>query len=1296
MAIIASGNISGSHVSTGSFGNVFATHSINISTTGSGHALEVHKSSNQSPIFAYDGYYTYEIGSGYLGYSPNSNGLRIFMSSTRVHFDGINGNTAFKFRTNSKEHFRIEGNTGDVTIFSGSLFLSGSHSGNISGSGLTTGSFGYLLVDGEQVTSSPVKSYTNASNNRILTSVDSETINGESALTFDGSQLTHTASGNIAGKLVFSGGGAATGYNYFMNASNDGGTKAVHFVNGSNRSADNGPNVYTIRNDGGELHLGRSNQITTIDGNDIRIENGNVSVTKSFPDIFTKSNDEGRIGFMDTGGAIQSGMKNNSGDLILIADGNTERLRITDTKISGSATSTGSFGRLVVGRGSTDSSYSSTTGGDVAFGVDASGKRIILEASHVEIGPTDYFAGNSFTKDGDASLFVQTGIHIFTSGNNQGMRIYNTYGNSYNSYVERAGNSWGGTSLDGGHLVLRNYGSGGTQVWHGSNVVVDVKASATGSSTLLTLEDNKISGSAVSTGSFGQLDVARNAVVDNKLLVNTTNDARSHVIIADGTIGGPTFSGTYIDPRGGHLILQGNNSVTVRSDLIPGYDYDDVNARDIGSTSYRWNDIHFGGNISGSSATTGSFGSIISSGSVGIGTPTPTNRVTVFGHGTSNATAPVVQLSQGIGTHMWSGIRFAKSGTNKWGIVSDYAANDTKNLVVWEYESNAARMYFKTGGYVGIGNTNPGRKLDVTGDIGASTNIVAGTALYSNELITRSGNTLTFKTSGGTAIATFMNTGRVGIGTTNPAFGLDVRSTGYFATASTVDQLRLGDTTNGKVSSIRAVNDTMSFKPDGSNTKFFIGNTGKIGIGTTSPSAKLHVDGDAIVTGKITAQEFHTEFVSASIQFQSGSTKFGDTQDDVHNFTGSLHVTGSEVSITAQSPMIKFHDTNTSNLTHRILGGGNIGLEYSADINNTGAGYHRWDLGNAERMRLTEAGNLGINVTNPTYELDVQRNGLAEMRVKATASGRARLHIDGYNDIAEIYFARAGSNLGAIYQESDGTKLNIYGFGGSSYGYEIITCVYSNGRVGIKQHSPSFDLDVTGTGRFTGALQVDGGINATAVGDDIHLGNGLPTTPKIRFGTSSWANNYGLESYWSVFSTNSNEGYRFKDSGGNELLRIQGNTSSGGAGTRSFNVLGVLVPMTDSSVSIGTSSLRWTNIFTDAANIAGAVTCGSIVEGSSIVFKENITQIEGSLEKINKLRGVEFDYKDTGEHSIGMIAEEVNEVFPELVEKDDDGKITALSYSRMTAVLLEAVKELTEEVRELKARHNYSKSRDEE
>ena len=60
-------------------------------------------------------------------------------------------------------------------------------------------------------------------------------------------------------------------------------------------------------------------------------------------------------------------------------------------------------------------------------------------------------------------------------------------------------------------------------------------------------------------------------------------------------------------------------------------------------------------------------------------------------------------------------------------------------------------------------------------------------------------------------------------------------------------------------------------------------------------SGNLTITGSLIVTDRITAQEFHTEYVSSSIVFQSGSTKFGDSGDDIHSFTGSLKVDGNVI-----------------------------------------------------------------------------------------------------------------------------------------------------------------------------------------------------------------------------------------------------------------------------------------------------------------------------------------------------------------------------------------------------------------
>ena len=135
----------------------------------------------------------------------------------------------------------------------------------------------------------------------------------------------------------------------------------------------------------------------------------------------------------------------------------------------------------------------------------------------------------------------------------------------------------------------------------------------------------------------------------------------------------------------------------------------------------------------------------------------------------------------------------------------------------------------------------------------------------------------------------------------------------------------------------------------------------------------------------------------------------------------------------------------------------------------------------------------------------------------------------------------------------------------------------------------------------------------------------------------------------------------------------------------------------DITFHLDTGAANSTSYFRIKANLTGSgasvfwvrddgqVSCLGVTETSSMAYKKNITKIENPLNKIEKLRGIEFDYIDSNKHSIGMIAEEVNEIFPELVIKDDTGKVSAMSYTRMTAVLLEAVKELSQEVGDLRA-----------
>jgi hypothetical protein len=100
-------------------------------------------------------------------------------------------------------------------------------------------------------------------------------------------------------------------------------------------------------------------------------------------------------------------------------------------------------------------------------------------------------------------------------------------------------------------------------------------------------------------------------------------------------------------------------------------------------------------------------------------------------------------------------------------------------------------------------------------------------------------------------------------------------------------------------------------------------------------------------------------------------------------------------------------------------------------------------------------------------------------------------------------------------------------------------------------------------------------------------------------------------------------------------------------------------------------------------SVSGIVTASDFNSSSDINLKKNIEPLQNSLDKIAQLQGVSFEWKSTEEKSIGLIAQEVEKIFPEMIGESEDGFKT-IRYNNLIAVLIEAVKELREEVNELK------------
>ena len=100
---------------------------------------------------------------------------------------------------------------------------------------------------------------------------------------------------------------------------------------------------------------------------------------------------------------------------------------------------------------------------------------------------------------------------------------------------------------------------------------------------------------------------------------------------------------------------------------------------------------------------------------------------------------------------------------------------------------------------------------------------------------------------------------------------------------------------------------------------------------------------------------------------------------------------------------------------------------------------------------------------------------------------------------------------------------------------------------------------------------------------------------------------------------------------------------------------------------------------------AGTITATAFTETSSIALKENINPIIDGLSSILSLSGVTYDRKDGSyKKEAGLIAEDVFQVLPNLVSLNKDGNPEGINYTKLTAYLIEAVKELKSELDSLK------------
>lgn len=343
--------------------------------------------------------------------------------------------------------------------------------------------------------------------------------------------------------------------------------------------------------------------------------------------------------------------------------------------------------------------------------------------------------------------------------------------------------------------------------------------------------------------------------------------------------------------------------------------------------------------------------------------------------------------------------------------------------------------------------------------------------------------------------------------------------------------------------------------------------------------------GDLTVTGKVTAQEFHTEFISSSIIYQSGSTKFGDTSDDVHQFTGSLSI---------QSGSISLKD-DYSNI---VIGEG-ASAETPTQLNTTLNVVIGGNAGNPDDLSISKTGNVIIG------------------------------------DSAKM--PRGGANvlIGRNVMSNSGTGLASSNVAIGAYAMQFQNGANENVAIGYTA-------------------------GATLTSGDQNILIGYSADPSA-----------GTDSNSIVI------GHTATGKGSNT-------TVIGKSGATTHTYLEGLI--TGSSLEIGGDITGSNALFNGTVNATGDVVA---YYSSDERFKDNIVEIENAVEKVESIRGVEFDWNDkqdtyTG-HDIGVIAQEVEAILPEIVATRDNG-YKAVKYEKLTALLLTAVKELSERVKTLEGK----------
>lgn len=425
-------------------------------------------------------------------------------------------------------------------------------------------------------------------------------------------------------------------------------------------------------------------------------------------------------------------------------------------------------------------------------------------------------------------------------------------------------------------------------------------------------------------------------------------------------------------------------------------------------------------------------------------------------------------------------------------------------------------------------------------------------------------------------------------------------------------------------------------------SRFVVTTNGNVGVATTSPASTLSNTGTLIVD----ASNF-----SVMTQGFNWANNAGGFSAGIMNQASSAN---------AHGLIVKGAGSSSTNTLFAVDRGASIGAPGTS------------------LFRVMGNGNVGIGTTSPSAVLHSRvptTSGTAFLGSDASGNGNAiRIRVsDGGVGVS-------GADIGADFLSTGSNTSLSFSTRASGAALAERMRITSSGNVGIGTSSPDAPLDIQAT---IGPLGSDKGLTVRRTSTQ------YVTLTELD----------GSRHLLSGYSTSANQ----------KLMTI-GSFVTGGAATAgqsdiNFQIgqigVAIITPLTlqanTGNVGIGTTTPAHKLDVNGDLNIASAnalliggnsiCTSSGCVTPSDMRLKKEITPLKNSLELISQINGVRYKFKDSQRfdklHHVGLLAQEVEKVYPEAVKSDRKSGIKSIMYTQLIAPLIEAVKDLSKRIETL-------------